>query len=206
MVNDCLFQRARSADQKAERRAAIMAAAAHAFMHQRFDALSLASIAKDVGISKAALYRYFPSKEMLFLSLYLEELERLVDVRVDSALPLWQSTTQWLVEAPLFCRLSAILNGVLEHNLTEQQAKTFKQALLTLFGQLAVRLSEAYGLSVAQATRYLLQVQNALIGCWLTCHPAEVVATVLLDPPFDVFRIDFATALGEHLKALESLL
>ena len=203
---ECPFQRARSPEQKAERRAQILAAAATFFEQERFEAISLASIARKAGVTKAALYRYFSSKEALFLGLYLDELEQVSLAPVNGSLPLWQALSELLGARPLFCRLTAILHSVLEQNLEEDAAREFKQSLLSRFTVLAQRIQQAYDLTGDQAATYLMQVQQTLIGCWAVSHPAPVVEKILDTPGLDLFRVDFKTALQAQLKALEMAL
>lgn len=203
---ECPFQRARSPEQKAERRAQILAAAATFFEQERFEAISLASIARKAGVTKAALYRYFPSKEALFLGLYLDELEQVSRAPVDDSLPLWQALSELLVARPLFCRLTAILHSVLEQNLEEAAALQFKQSLLSHFAVLAQRLQQVYTLSGDQAATYLMQVQQTLIGCWAVSHPSPVVEKILDTPGLSLFRVDFKAALQAQLRALETAL
>lgn len=203
---ECPFQRARSPEQKAERRAQILAAAATFFEQERFEAISLASIARKAGVTKAALYRYFSSKEALFLGLYLDELEQVSLAPVNGSLPLWQALSELLVARPLFCRLTAILHSVLEQNLEEDAAREFKQSLLSRFTVLAQRIQQAYDLTGDQAATYLMQVQQTLIGCWAVSHPAPVVEKILDTPGLDLFRVDFKKALQAQLKALEMAL
>ncbi len=203
---ECPFQRARSPEQKAERRAQILAAAATFFEQERFEAISLASIARKAGVTKAALYRYFSSKEALFLGLYLDELEQVSLAPVNDSLPLWQALSELLVARPLFCRLTAILHSVLEQNLEEDAAREFKQSLLSRFTVLAQRIQQVYDLTGDQAATYLMQVQQTLIGCWAVSHPAPVVEKILDTPGLDLFRVDFKTALQAQLKALEMAL
>lgn len=52
---------------KAVRREAILAAAANLFGRNSYDAVQMDDVAKAADIGKPALYRYFPSKEDLFL-------------------------------------------------------------------------------------------------------------------------------------------
>ncbi|MCG8391944.1 MAG: TetR family transcriptional regulator [Pseudomonadales bacterium] len=200
------FQRARSPEQKAERRAQIIDAAAAFFETQRFEAISLAAIARRAGVTKAALYRYFPSKEALFLALYLRELELAASATVNASQPLWQAISNLLCERPLFCRLTTILHSVLEQNLDHDQARDFKLSLLSHFSHLSERLQAAYDLPAEPTIRFLKQVQQVLIGCWSMSHPAPVVETVIQEPPLDIFRVDFRQALQAQLKALEAAL
>jgi AcrR family transcriptional regulator len=63
------FQRARSADHKAQRREAILAAAGQLAVRDGVRQVTLAEIATVVGIHKSALLRYFATREEIFLEL-----------------------------------------------------------------------------------------------------------------------------------------
>jgi AcrR family transcriptional regulator len=63
------FKRARSADHKAQRREAILAAAARLAVEHGVRQVTLADIAGVVGIHKSALLRYFATREEIFLEL-----------------------------------------------------------------------------------------------------------------------------------------
>ena len=83
-------QRAVSSEQKQQRISQILDAAANQFSHQDYIDIRLVDIASDVGITKAALYRYFRTKETLFLALYEQQLnllgERAKDALASEAL------------------------------------------------------------------------------------------------------------------------
>ncbi|NEQ54710.1 MAG: helix-turn-helix transcriptional regulator, partial [Leptolyngbya sp. SIO3F4] len=57
----------------AERRDAILGAAADLFAEYEYEALSLNGIAEAAGISKPSVYRYFSSKEEIFLVILTEQ-------------------------------------------------------------------------------------------------------------------------------------
>lgn len=61
--------RARTQDQKARRRDAVLAAALDAFVEKGFSGARMDDIARRAGLSKAAVYLYFDSKEALFSAL-----------------------------------------------------------------------------------------------------------------------------------------
>jgi len=63
------FQRARRPEQKAQRREAILAAAADLARRDRVREVTLSDIARAVGIHKSALLRYFETREQIFLEL-----------------------------------------------------------------------------------------------------------------------------------------
>jgi AcrR family transcriptional regulator len=68
-VTESAFQRARSPERKAERREAILDAAAAIALREGIRAVSLADIAHDVAIHKSALLRYFATREEIYLEL-----------------------------------------------------------------------------------------------------------------------------------------
>jgi len=61
-------RRARSPEDKAARKQAVLDEAWRLFQRGPWSALTLAQVAEGVGLSKAALYRYFDTKETLFLA------------------------------------------------------------------------------------------------------------------------------------------
>ena len=80
-------QRAKSPEQKAARRQHILSAAADIIMASSFDQLNMIDIAEAVGITKAALYRYFRNKETLFLALFEDSMESLIQAAEQQPVP-----------------------------------------------------------------------------------------------------------------------
>lgn len=64
-------------DWRARRREAILAAAADLFARRPYHDVQVDDVAKHAGVGKATLYRYFPSKEELYLHAFDEALARL---------------------------------------------------------------------------------------------------------------------------------
>jgi AcrR family transcriptional regulator len=61
-----------------DRRDSIIAVAAEVFAQEGYGAASMATIAARLGGSKATLYKYFPSKELLFEAVMAERCERVL--------------------------------------------------------------------------------------------------------------------------------
>ena len=61
-------------ERRARTRAALLRAAGRVFAEQGFHGATLESVAAAAGVSKGALYHYFPSKEQLFLALLEDRL------------------------------------------------------------------------------------------------------------------------------------
>lgn len=70
---------------KGERtRAALVRAAIPRFASEGFHRVSLADVARDVGVSPTAVYRYFPDKEALFEAAVDADAQSLVDLARDA--------------------------------------------------------------------------------------------------------------------------
>ena len=71
----CIIKcRATTPEQKALRLTQIIDVTAARFTTFSYEDVNLKHIAADVGITKAALYRYFRNKETLFLAVYTQEI------------------------------------------------------------------------------------------------------------------------------------
>jgi AcrR family transcriptional regulator len=61
-------------ERRARTRAALLRAAGRVFAEEGFHQATLEAVAAEAGVSKGALYHYFPSKEQLFLALLEDRL------------------------------------------------------------------------------------------------------------------------------------
>lgn len=195
--------RARSDEDKALRERQILDSAQALFTSQSFHTLTLADVAQEAGLTKAALYRYFRSKELLFLAVYRRAVSALVDdIETIGAEGFPTRFTDTLIAHEVFCGLSAILHIALETGLSEQEAREFKLFLLHRINRITALVQRATGRDEAGCFQYLMQCQQALIGCWHMTHPSEQAAKAMATPPLDVFRQPFSTALRSHLAVL----
>ncbi|PWC34112.1 TetR/AcrR family transcriptional regulator [Azospirillum sp. TSO35-2] len=97
-------------DWRARRRELILGAAAELFAGREYAAVQVEEVAKRAGVGKATLYRYFPSKE----DLYLESLERALgglEQKLEAQLAPQQ--------APATARLTAMVSALVD-TLSEQ--------------------------------------------------------------------------------------
>lgn len=125
------YRRARRQEEKTDRVEAILASAKGLLATNTLDECNLSTIAGEVGITKAALYRYFRVKELIFLEIYRRELAILSPSLQQVFLaPSVEKLAAALVAQPLFCKLTAVLADVLEKPLTEDEAIAFKTYIL----------------------------------------------------------------------------
>ncbi len=68
------------------RRAQILDGARRAFARHGYDGATVNRLEEEIGLSRGAIFNYFPSKEDLFLELSVEENRRYVDLLVENGL------------------------------------------------------------------------------------------------------------------------
>ncbi|MGM0563825.1 MAG: TetR family transcriptional regulator [Pseudomonadota bacterium] len=196
-------QRARTASDKAVREQQILDAAETLFQQHRYTGLTLADVAKQSGLTKAALYRYFRSKELLFIAVYKRSMIHLVeDIETIREKGFPGAFIETLLSHPVFCSLTAILHIALETGLSEEEARDFKLFLLEQSRRMASVIQAATGRDEAACFEYLMQCQQALIGCWHMSHPPEAARIAMQSEPLTVFQRDFAEELSTHLGVL----
>ncbi|HVP27753.1 MAG TPA: TetR family transcriptional regulator [Myxococcota bacterium] len=208
------FQRARRPDQKAERRAAIVRAAAAILEESGLEGVSLNAVARRAAITKSNVYRYFESREAILLELLIADEARWVE-RLERALAglrrkgdprsVGRVLAKTIAGEPRLCALVAILFPVLEKNLSEGALLDFKLAARPL----GMRVAEAIGKALpalpprtwAPLQRYLHAV---IAGLYPIAHPVPAVAAVLARPELADGRSDFREDLEGLLGALLS--
>lgn len=214
------FRRARSQEHKEDRREAILAAAASLMDEHGLEGATLALIADRVGVSKAALYRYFPTREAIFLALLLAEeeawltaLERALAPLVDSRRPdlVAAAVVSALCERPRLPELVSVMAGVLERNVDEDTVVHFKLTAAALGLRLANALKACLpSISGALLPPLLRSLYALVAGFWPMLHPPAVVERALARPELAasgdlcVTRVDLELALTALLVGYSS--
>ena len=97
-------QRARSLEQKALRRRAVLQVAETYLIEVGYEAFSMSKLAKKIGLAKGTLYLYFQTREELFLTLYDQSLIQWSQTFIDE---LSDSMTSKAYSQKLFSTASA---------------------------------------------------------------------------------------------------
>jgi AcrR family transcriptional regulator len=206
-------QNAISPEAKAQRRADFLRSARALFLsQQRLPAV--ADIAADTGLAKGTVYRYFQSKEQIFLALLSDDfaalfaglesvINRLPTPLRAAAGPFAKQYLQLLQQSDSLLPLLALLNAVLEQNLPQPQLLAFKQqlaqALDTLGAQLAARFTE---MTPASASQLLLHSYALTLGLYQSTHLPASVQQLLQQQGLSQLQRDFASELTQALAAL----
>ena len=199
------LRRARSPEDKEQRRQDILDHAWALFQARPWAEITKSDVADASGLSKAALYRYFETKETLFLEVEavrlgswlhelgaeLERLPRPASPEAVSAL-----VADSLVARPGLPRLLALLHVSLEQNVTFDAALAFKRALHDWLERLGGQLEAALGsLRPGTGLGAALQLHALCIGLWQMADAGPVVKRLLERPELRPLRIDFRAAL-----------
>ena len=161
--------RARSSEQKALRRHAVLETAEVYFKEVGYEAFSMAQLAKKSGVAKGTLYLYFNTREELFLTLYEQSLVRWSQIFIGSlsdtmtsktyAQSLYKTTQADGVFLPLLIRLE----HVIEHNVAIPRLIESKRVFINQVEAVAAATSTALRLSTAQATEVVKTMGVLLI-------------------------------------------
>ena len=163
-------QRARSAEQKAVRRLAVLEVAETYFHEVGYEAFSMAQLAKNTGVAKGTLYLYFKTREELFLTLYEQSLVRWSQVFIGN---LSESMTSKAYAQALY--LTAIADGtflpllirlehVIEHNVAIPRLIESKRVFIRQVEVVAEPTSTTLNLSATQAREVVKTMGVLLIG------------------------------------------
>ncbi len=203
-MSQATFSRARSEEQRAQRREAILAAAAEMLADTRVADLSLNELARRVGLAKSNVLRYFESREAVLLELYGREFAAwldALDARLDaltarSAESLAAAVADTAAERPVFAELCAAAPGILEHNISGPVARDYKRALLGHAARLGALASPWIGDDPADVLVFVGTVTLGIGGIWSTCRLSPGMAEAYrLDPELSGFRVDFRESL-----------
>ena len=211
------FQRARSEEQRAARRQAILHTAEAMLAEMPVAALSLNELSRRVGLAKSNVLRYFESREAVLLEL-LDAAWREWLVALEDALPAGDAAVpaadrieqvaavlaRTLVVRPMLCELGSASAGVLEHNVSAEVAARFKHAAFADTVELA-RLVRAVVPELGDAAAERFAGATVLVSgsLWAYSRPsAAMLAAYEADPALAAMRLDFCDATRDLLATL----
>ncbi len=168
--SDREFQRARSADQKEERREDILRAARSHLAEVGFDAFSMGPLAKAAGVARATLYLYFPTREEVLLALYLEEAQAWVDtivartgpgIEAEAFLTAFYETS---IGLPRFLELAPRLLTTIESNVSAGSIIRAKRQTRDMTSRVGHHASEIFALPPEEGVRVFTALMGLLLG------------------------------------------
>ena len=193
-----VFQRARSEQQRQERRQAILGAAAAMLTEMPVAEVTLNELSRRAGLAKSNVLRYFESREAVLLELldsawqdWLVQLDRELAGAVDPvAAPtaradqLAGAVATSLASQPMLCDLISAQAAVLERNVSPEVAARYKRASMA-----AIRLA---GIAVMMTA-----------ALWPHTQPsAAMLAAYEADPELAALRLDFTSTVREVVQVM----
>ena len=214
MSTEPAWQRARKPSQVKVRTEEILNAAKRLFATLSYDEVSLNAIAREAGMSKPNIYRYFASREEIFLMILREEQGVFVQ-RLSGSLRAMSSpvTAEVVVEAwldaalgcPDLLALLPQLGTSLERNSSLEQLVAYKKetfagglALAELHRSIYPRLDLDTWMEVINASVGLLA------GLWPLCNSNDTMEQAMRHPEVGLEPWNFSKMMRFAMKALIS--
>jgi AcrR family transcriptional regulator len=207
------FQRARSAQAKQQREAAILDAATRLGALNGIRQVTLTDIAAEVGMHKSAMLRYFETREQIFLRLTAQgwrDWSADLRVRLNALPPGWaaapavaEAFADSLVERPMFCDLLAQAPLNLERNVTLDSVRSFKLVTLSEVDAISLELARLLGLGSEQAVDAVATATSLAGALWQMATPGpEVQELYRSDPRLAHAIVEVGPRLTRVLTAL----
>lgn len=214
------FKRARSEEQRAERRRVILETAGAMLGEVPVAQVSLNELSRRVGLAKSNVLNYFESREAVLLELLdaetLEWLGQLDGALADGVDPgakpfergdqVAATLASTLADHPVLCDLVSAQAAVLEHNVSPEVAAKYKRSAIANAGELTrLILARLPELGEHDAMRFAGAAAMVTGAVWSHSHPSAAMLVVYeQDPALAALRLDFTTTLRETLEMLVS--
>jgi len=204
------FQRARQPKQIEQRQEAILEAALVLFQKKGLENVTLADIAEKGGTVKSNIYRYFDSREHIYLRVLQRQasewekgvmpaLEALK--RKGTAQKVAEVLTRSFIQSVGYSTLITVINPVLEKALSPELVMDFRTAFFERRKRLAQALAAALPDTHAEKTFPLtLHIFTHVAGLWPLCHPSSESEKLLEDPEHLHLNLDFEIEMTRFLS------
>lgn len=199
------FQRARTEQQRDERREHILAVARELLTTRRVAELGLNELARHVGLAKSNVLRYFGSREAVLLELTRREytgwLDEVTSTQPGDAPGFAAKLATAAVARPLLADLLSGLMTTLEHNVSTGEIVSFKLAMYEQLARLQDALDQALGpVQEPQRLTLIPGIHALIVEFHSLAHPSDALRQAARQDP----RIH--CGLDDHLDALTTAL
>src|SRR5262245_13317251 len=212
------FQRARSDEQRAARKEAILRAAAAMLQEMPVSDISLNELSRRVGLAKSNVLRYFDSREAVLLELLAGASREWLD-HLAAELPsavrrraafgrraeqLATAIAESLAARPVLSDLMSAQAEALEHNVTVESVMRFKRAGLADAERFAGLVRDALPeLSEDDAWKYTVGAWLMASALWTHARPPEaLLEACAAEERLERLQIDLPVTLQDHLVTL----
>ncbi len=206
------WQRARTDEKKNVRKDSIYEAALTLFKKNGYEKVSFNGIASEAGFTKSNMYRYFKSKEEIFLVIFADLFEKWVDDYLSQLKKLKQEedvnsfVNTWvgsIMSHPNFLDLMPILFSSLEKNSSYEQLVEFKKLSKNLLYKISIEISRIYpDIQGEKAFRFLSLSYAATSNYWSAESQNEALKKIYLQDEFKELKPNFKKDLTESIEII----
>ena len=202
-------QRAMQAEDKQERRDAILDAAERLLLRSPDYIANVAEVADEAGLAKGTVYLYFPGKEELLLALHERNidgffralvalLERTQPAGIDDVLAL---TREHMISPPLFLPLATRCFANMSQSVPAEAGMAFKQRLGERLARAGAGLERHFrGLPPGGGVVLLRHSYALILGLWQLSGAAK--CPNMEQPDSALFNWSYADSVDAALRAL----
>ena len=206
------FQRARQPKQIEQRQEAILEAALVLFQKKGLENVTLADIAENVGTVKSNIYRYFDSREHIYLRVLqrqASEWEKRVMPALEAlkrkgtAAKAAEVLTRSFIQSVEYSTLITVITTVLEKALSPALVIDFRAAFFARRKRLARALAAALpDIDAEEILPLTLHIFTHVAGLWPLCHPSSESEKLLEDPEHAHLNLNFEIEMTRFLLRL----
>ena len=216
MKKNCIWIRARSDEQKEQRINEIVSATEKLYEKYTYEDITFVQIAKEAGFTRSNLYKYFKSKEEIFLEFLkydiklwkrdlLNNYNKNGFYLVDEFAVIW---VELLQKNKRLLELISILYLHLEKEVSYDSLLYFKKSFIKDYYLIIEHLIEKIKGFTAETVADFINLQAALgIGLFQMTDLSENQSKILENPEFSQYQIDFRERFIKSVKyILEGLI
>jgi len=206
------MQRASTDTQKDKRKEAICKAAVTLFKRGGYEEVSFNAIAFEANFTKSNMYRYFNSKEEIFLTIFADlfqdwqkdYLKRLKVFKTNENIHLFvKAWVNPFLQYPKFLDLVPILFISLEKNSSYEQLLKFKTLSKHLLYEIVYEISRIYpNLQGEKAFKFLNLSYAVTSSFWSVNSQNEALKKIYQQEEFKEMKPDFERNLSEALEII----
>ena len=208
------WQRARTPEKIGERKGAILEAAKHLFSKERYEDISFNGIAAHAGFTKSNVYRYFSSREEIFLLIYSELAADWSNAMVDYYRSLKQGvgverfaegTVKVTARHQQFLELSPLLFISLEKNSSPEQLLAFKELTVNVIAEHTTELERLFPKITNEDVYFFLRIfQTVAASFWASANPNAELKEIYRKSEFKSIVPDFERELKRAVTIVMS--
>ncbi len=206
------WKRATTDENKNERKEAIYKAAYTLFKKSGYDKVSFNGIASEAGFTKSNMYRYFSSKEEIFLNVFAKLFEKWFedytsrlqslkqDEDVETFAKCWVNS---FLAHPEFLDLTPLLMVSLEKNSSFEQLVVFKRLSRDLLYRITLEVSRIYtDIKDDKAFRFLTLSYGATANFWAANSHNDALVKIYQMDEFQDLTPNFEADLTESIEII----